>query len=383
MRGAFQIAKIANIQVFIHWSFSLIFIWVGYVGFSEGLSTQSIFWLMGTTLMLFLCVILHEFGHSAAARKYGVVTRDNIVLPIGGVARLERIPEIPKQEFFIAIAGPLVNVFIALITGIYVFASGNWSRILMEESLEKMLNPSGIVLIIFIMNISLFVFNLIPAFPMDGGRILRSLLSMKWDREKATKWAANIGQMIAILFFAYGLSNGHYGLLFIGLFIFFSANSEYQALLRAKEHPITQLKEIFVRDIYHAQFTKLHLWDPVSNAIDAFNRGHEDCFLVFNAFDELEGTINRNAIINALLNEQQEEPIKHFYTNSFIPLHLDDTLDEVIKKFARGSYHILPVMENEQIIGVVDHKAVDNALFIQRSKVKYAMSKRKSKVKNH
>ena len=232
MKGSLRIAKIFNIPVEVHWSFLLLFVYVIYLSFKEnwgiwGAVSASLF-----VLVLFLCVVMHEFGHALMARRYDVQTRDITLYPIGGVARLERLPRKLVQEFWVAIAGPLVNIAIAFIlfpvlllldsdTLLNVFYS-----LYNQSDADNFFMPSNLPVYAYIalgligLNLTLAIFNLIPAFPMDGGRVLRAVLSYFFGHLKATKIASMVGQVIAVYFVYNGImGNGSVTQLFIGVLV--------------------------------------------------------------------------------------------------------------------------------------------------------------------
>jgi Zn-dependent protease len=219
MRSSIKIATIFGIEVRIHVTFFLVLAWIALVYYQNaGLSgaIQGVLFI----LVLFGCVLLHEFGHALAAREFGIKTPDITLLPIGGVARLSRIPDKPWQELVVAIAGPLVNVVIA---AALTFAIHGSTEILQIDRLE---NPRIELLdALRSINVMLVLFNMIPAFPMDGGRVLRSLLAMVMPYTLATQIAAWIGQGLAIVFAIFGL-RGNFFLIFIAFFIFVGAQQE-------------------------------------------------------------------------------------------------------------------------------------------------------------
>ncbi|MBV8225277.1 MAG: site-2 protease family protein [Verrucomicrobia bacterium] len=219
MRSSIKIATIFGIDVRIHVTFFLVLAWIALVYYqTAGLSgaIQGVLFM----LVLFGCVLLHEFGHALAAREFGIKTPDITLLPIGGVARLSRIPDKPWQELVVAIAGPLVNVVIA---AALTFAIHGSTEILQIDRLE---NPRIELLdALRSINVMLVLFNMIPAFPMDGGRVLRSLLAMVMPYTLATQIAAWIGQGLAVVFAIFGL-RGNFFLIFIAFFIFVGAQQE-------------------------------------------------------------------------------------------------------------------------------------------------------------
>ena len=219
VKWSFQIARIAGIDVRIHATFLLLLAWLG-LGYYESGGLGAVVAGLGFILLLFACVVLHEFGHALAARAYGIHTPDITLLPIGGVARLERMPEKPSQELVVAMAGPAVNVVIAF--GLYIvlgkfFDLGDLASV--EDQRGNLLTK------LLAINVMLVVFNLIPAFPMDGGRILRALLATRIKHARATRIAAGIGQALAVLLGILGLL-GNPLLLFIAVFVFFGAQQE-------------------------------------------------------------------------------------------------------------------------------------------------------------
>src|SRR5215831_17774166 len=223
MSWSLPIFRIAGIQLRIHITFLLLIAWLAFGYYAEGGSAVAASRVI-FVLLLFLCVVLHEFGHAFAAKAFGINTPDITLLPIGGVARLERMPEEPVQELIIAVAGPLVNVVIAL--GLFV-AGG--SQVLNPSSVEG----GGLVAQLLTINIMLVLFNLLPAFPMDGGRVLRALLATRLSYARATQVAATVGQAFAFIFGFIGLIWNPF-LLFIALFVYIGASQE-AALAQMKD----------------------------------------------------------------------------------------------------------------------------------------------------
>jgi len=219
MRWSYRIARVSGIDVKIHVTFLLLLGWFGWLSWEEG-GIPAAAEAVGFILLLFLCVLLHEFGHALAARMYGIRTPDITLLPIGGVARLERMPEKPSQELVVAVAGPAVNVVIALVLFLVLAAKFRLSDLMSLDRLD-----GDVLANLLSVNIMLIAFNAIPAFPMDGGRVLRALLAMKFDYLTATTVAARIGQGIAVLFLVAGFF-GSPMLMFIAAFVFMGAQQE-------------------------------------------------------------------------------------------------------------------------------------------------------------
>ena len=231
MRGAISLGRLAGIKIYVHWSFALLLLYVGSSSYGEGTTIWHVLIGIGFMLAVFGCVTLHELGHALAARRYGINTRDIILLPIGGVARLEDMPQRPLHEIVVAIAGPLVNVAIAAVLQVVLyFQAGYWVWELPREAFF-----SSFYLALLYMNLVLAAFNAIPAFPMDGGRVLRASLALLMERPLATRIAATIGQILAVCFAIYGFMKGQYGLILTGIFVFWAAAAEaYQVAQEAK-----------------------------------------------------------------------------------------------------------------------------------------------------
>jgi len=258
MKGSFQFATVGGIPVKVHWSFGLLLIYIAVdTSRTTGFKPLTILISIGFMLSVFFCVILHEFCHAFMARKFGVRTHDITMTPIGGIARLERMPDGKGQEFWVAIAGPMVNfVIVGLIWLGFILISGI-NLPLFSSSLWTLENQAPSYFLILLMaNGYLGVFNLLPAFPMDGGRMLRSLLSLKLPREKATQIASITGQILASGLFILGLMRAQPTLALIGVFIFFAARQENQMLQRQSklEHAdATDLMEPLQHDLFLGQ----------------------------------------------------------------------------------------------------------------------------------
>lgn len=217
MRGSLKVGRAVGIDIFVHWSFILAPAFVVYQSWSSG-SWQIVTMALIILFSIFGCVLLHEYGHALMARRLGVATRDIVLTPIGGLARLEGMPRTPKHEFLITIAGPLVNLALALLALVYLGITG--------QPIDQPQRLQDFALIFFWMNLILFSFNLLPAFPMDGGRILRSTLACFMTHETATSIAGILGKLFAIGFIVYGFRKPQYGLILVGGFIYFSAMNE-------------------------------------------------------------------------------------------------------------------------------------------------------------
>lgn len=221
MRGSWKIARLAGIDVRIHATFLLLLAWVGWSGYREAGELAGAVGGLLLIAMLFALVVLHELGHALAARRCGIATRDITLLPIGGVARLERMPSEPRQQLLVALAGPAVNVLLAV-----VFAA--IAALIGAELVPRGSQSPGLLAQLVYINVALALFNLLPAFPMDGGRALRALLALRLDGLRATQIAAGLGQAIAIVLGVTGLFLSPV-LMLVGVFVWFGARAELHA----------------------------------------------------------------------------------------------------------------------------------------------------------
>src|SRR6266704_3390189 len=282
MGWSLPIFRIAGIQLRIHVTFLLLIGWLAFGYYAEGGSAVAASRII-FVLLLFLCVVLHEFGHAFAAKAFGINTPDITLLPIGGVARLERMPEEPIQELIIAAAGPAVNLIIAFC----LFITGG--SFVYPPTAATSLND-----VLLTINVALVLFNLLPAFPMDGGRVLRALLATRLSYARATQIAASIGQGCAFIFGFIGLF-GNPLLLFIALFVYMGAS---------QEAALAQLKDISrsfpVSSTMVREFHSLPQNATLQEAVDALLATSQHDFPVIDESGNVAGVLTRHDLIAAL-----------------------------------------------------------------------------------
>lgn len=223
-----NLCKVFGIQLAVHASFVLLLAYWGYQGWLEG-GVLGMAWSVGLIVLFFVCVILHELGHSLTARRYGINVPRIMLLPIGGMAEFDRIPRKPAQELLITAAGPAVNF---LLVGLLLPVV--WQDFFHSDSVAAY-SPAGVIVQLVYANLIMGVFNLVPVFPMDGGRIFRALLAMKLPYLRATWWAVMVGRVLAIGFIAWGLYADRLMLAVLFTFILFAGNNEYQVALRREQ----------------------------------------------------------------------------------------------------------------------------------------------------
>jgi Zn-dependent protease/CBS domain-containing protein len=288
MGWSIKIGEIGGTAIRIHLTFLLLLLWIWMMHYQIGGTAAALEGVL-FIIAIFFCVLLHEFGHIIAARHYGIRTPDVTLLPIGGVARLERMPEEPRQELVVAIAGPLVNVVIAVLLFLYL------GGVVQPEHLANLEDPRlNFIARLAATNVFLVVFNAIPAFPMDGGRVLRALLAMRIGYGRATQIAAQIGQGLA---FGFGFLGLFYNplLIFIGIFVYLAAAAE------AHQVQVRQVSAgVPVSEAMITEFVTLDEGARLSDAIDALLRTTQHEFPVLDASGRLVGILTRNGMIRGL-----------------------------------------------------------------------------------
>lgn len=367
MKGSRNLGKIGGIDIFVHWTFSLLIAFRIYVNYRTGYNTLQIAWSVLFIICVFLTIFLHELGHSFAAKLFNIETKDITLLPIGGVSRLESIPEKPEEELIVTFAGPLVNIVLAIITGLFI-TFPTTSEALAQE-LSTGVNASNFFLNFFIVNILLAVFNLIPAFPMDGGRILRALLSFKFERHIATKIAARIGQFLAMGFILLGVFSNPF-LIFIGLFVIMGAQMESE--YADSKH---SLKGYKVRDVIMKQYQTIDAAEPIKTAVSLLLDSQSKIFLITEN-NEPVGTLNRDQIIKALSEQGENVIIDSAMNKNLIYLDVETLLENIFELVYKNKTNLMLVMENNELVGTLDTENLLEFLLIKgvKSKKTYADS---------
>jgi len=320
MKWSIKIGRFAGIDVYMHFTFILLISRVALIHWRQGQSVGAAVAGVIFILTVFLCVVLHEFGHALTARRYGIKTRDILLLPIGGVARLERLPSDPLQELWVALAGPAVNVVIALALFIWLRLTASLAPL---EALTLTAGP--FLERVMAVNLFLVMFNMIPAFPMDGGRVLRAVLATRKNYARATQIAASIGQGIAVLFGFLGLFYNPF-LLFIAFFVWIGA---------AQEASMAQLTSaiggIPVENAMITDFKTLHRDDALERAVALTLAGSQKDFPVVNNGD-IEGILTQQDLLKAIAEPERHPSVSSALQKHFVTV---DSLDMLETAFAR------------------------------------------------
>lgn len=360
MRWSWQIAKVAGIPVRIHATFALLVAWIFFGILAGG---QEIGAAVSAALLIFAifgCIVLHEFGHALTARRYGIRTRDITLLPIGGVARLERIPDRPLHEFLVALAGPAVTMVIAVllfaVLGAFQPALANrvlsymnpiWNVFTQAPPVE---GPGGFVAELFLVNVMILLFNLIPAFPMDGGRVLRAVLATRLDYVTATQIAAAVGQMIAVVFAVVGIMSHSLLLPLVALFVFLAAGQESSMAQMRTAFAGVPVSRAMVRE-----FHTLREDDPLTRAVELLLAGDQQEFPVLGRFEGEPpiGILTRRDLITALAQGPRDRPVGEVARRDCGTAHPREYLEDVFLRIDRSGCPAILVVSDGRVVGMV------------------------------
>ncbi len=334
--GSFKLFEIAGTAVRIHPTFFLLLAWIGTLYWLKGGPQEALYGVV-FIFILFACVVLHEFGHILVARRFGIETRDVTLLPIGGVASMERMPEKPTQEIAVALAGPAVNLVIALILIGLFREQIDFARL---ESLER--TPVDLISQVAYANVALLVFNLIPAFPMDGGRVLRAILALRMDYAAATRLAASIGQGIAILFGVLGLL-GNPLLILVALFIFLAASGE-AGYVEAR----TLTRGYTAKDAMISMHAPLRPDDDLDAAVGKLLATTQQEFLVVDPDGQLLGVLTRESLVQTLREKGGATPIRDAMIQNVPTVSDKEGLTNVFELLRQEKAPVVAVIGDDQ-----------------------------------
>lgn len=353
MKWSWKIGTLAGIELRVHATFLLLLGWVAATHWMGGKSLDAALNGVLFILALFACVLLHELGHSLAARRYGIPTRDITLLPIGGLARLERMPEKPQQELWVALAGPAVNVGIAAVLWVWLSATHAWAP------LTQMNVATGPLLErLLIANVSLVLFNLIPAFPMDGGRVLRALLASRMQYVRATQIAAGIGQGLAFVFGFVGLFSNPM-LLFIALFVWIGASQEASATQMKSALAGTPIQAAMLTDFRH-----LNAGDTLADAARLILQGSQQDFPVVEG-GRVTGILTRGDLLIALAGHGHNHPVTETMRRDFLTTDYNEMLEVAFQRLQECDCHTMPVTHEGRLVGLVTMDNLGEYFLIQ------------------
>jgi Zn-dependent protease len=360
MKWSWRIGRIFGVDLYMHATFLMLLAWVAFEYYRQrGSLADAAFGLL-FVLTLFGIVVLHELGHVLTARRFGIPTRDITLLPIGGVARLERMPSEPVQELLVALAGPAVNVVLAVLLFSVIIATKGIVGLAPTEFSKGLWSVEGSILVKLLgVNVSLAVFNMLPAFPMDGGRVLRAFLAMSLDYVRATQIAAAIGQFLALAIGLLGLMGGNPLLVFIALFVWMGA---------AQESSMVQMQAalggIPVQHVMITNFDTLSPADPLERAIDRIMAGFQQDFPVVEG-DQVVGVLTRADLVRALAKQGRHVPVGQVMQREFLTAAPGEMLEPALNRLRECECQSMPVTQNGRLVGIMCQDNVGEYLMIK------------------
>ena len=366
MGNSIRLLTVRGIDIRVHVTFPLILIFaILQFGVFSGQGLNGAIFGIIVTLLLFTIVVLHELGHSVAAQHYGVPVTQIVLLPIGGVAQLQRIPENPVQELVIAIAGPMVNFVIAIVlylvhlfSGIGAVSTGEPMRLLMgvgQGGINAVFNY------VFAANLFLAIFNLVPAFPLDGGRVLRALLATRLDYGRATAIAVSIGQNLAWLAGLWGFLNGDFFLILIAIFVYMGASQEGQLVQLRRA-----LGNLTVEQAYSRQARTLSPQSTLQEAIDLTLTTFQSEFPVRQG-EQLVGLLTYQRLVEALNQRGAQTPVRDVMLTDVKPVGPNESMFDVHQRMAEQKLDAVPVVENGRFLGLLTNRDVSELYLLTAS----------------
>lgn len=355
MKWSWKIARIAGIDVYVHASFLFLVYLAGIAYWNEQGTLAAVVAGVGFILALFGCVVLHEYGHALTARRYGIRTRNITLFPIGGVAALEKMPDDPRQEIHVALAGPAVNFALAFVIYVYLDVSG------FEPGAQE-LSVAGAPFLYRLMWVNLFIggFNLLPAFPMDGGRVLRAALALRMDHALATRKAASVGQFLAIGLGMLGILYNPF-LVLIAIFIWFGASMENSA---------EQLKSILnhatVRHAMLSEFHSLSPEDTLAKAVELTLTGSQKDFPV-GYHNQLDKVLHHSDLIKGLQERGQYARVADLPLQAIKEVDIDEPLQALLERMQGDPAQMMCVTEAGQVLGLLNLENILELIRIQQA----------------
>jgi stage IV sporulation protein FB len=356
MKWVYTIGRVAGTEIKVHLTFVLFLGWWTLSGYQEGGPGGALTAAL-LLLALFACSLLHEVGHILMARRFGVRTPDVILLPIGGVARLERIPDEPRQELLIALAGPAVTAALALIFYVLLRLTGGDAEVDQLNPLAPFLNQ------LLVTNVWLLLFNMIPAFPMDGGRVLRALLASRLGLVRGTRVAATLGQGLAMVGGLYGITTSHPFLVLIAFFVFLGASAEAEAVETRAAGDGLQVSQMMVTN-----FRTIPVHATLADAVDLLLSGEQREFPVVDNGGRIEGILTRDNLIRGLSKLGPGARVSEAMTPGVPVVHPTLAFREALERLRSSRLPALPVVDpTGALVGLLTSDNIADLLMVQRA----------------
>lgn len=358
MKDSFKLVTIKGITVYLHFTFLFFIAWILILYIASGMHWQNLTWSIFFLLSAFACVVLHEYGHAFVASWFGISAKKITIYPIGGIASIEKLPENSRQELLISAAGPFVSLVLGSLLILFSPQNFTWRDIKQYTGIidrENFLYALGWV------NIALAIFNLIPAFPMDGGRILRALLAFKFNYIRATVIAASIGRFIAVLLILFALFTMNFVLALIGVFIILFARAE-ESYLEIR----TLVKGIKLKEVLIYDYKSIDADLTVNEAANILDNQHNKNFIVVSNSIPV-GTLDRLEIMKAVSEQQYDKKVSELMIENIEYFDGDMLVSEVLDKLSGSEERMYPVFDKGKFLGVVSFEHIIEYLLIHKA----------------
>jgi Zn-dependent protease len=343
VKWSWQAGTVAGIRVRVHSTFLILVAWFALSYWQATGSVAAVVYGVVFILALFGCVLLHELGHALTAARFGVRTRSITLLPIGGIAAVEKMPENPRLEIVIALAGPAVNLVIALLLWLYLEASGGlvpWEELgLVTGAFWQRL---------MLVNVLLAGFNLLPAFPMDGGRVFRATLALSMDRLRATRVAAGVGQGVALFMALMGLMYNPF-LLLIAIFVWIGAAAE-----SSTEIMKSRLSGLTAKEAMLSNFQTLEPHDTLARAVELTLAGSQKDFPVVTG-GHMVGFLTQAHMLRALQQDGEQLPVERVMQAEVLEVPSNEVLERVLEHMQKRSMPMAGIVDKGRLVGIVNH----------------------------
>lgn len=358
MKWSVKLVTVKGITLYLHISFLLVAVWMLTVNIASGTQASQLLWTTLFVAAVFASIALHEYGHAFVASYFGINARTITLYPIGGIASIEKLPESPKQELVISAAGPAVSFILAAFCWLMAPQS---AYIADYRHFTGTVNADNFFFLLGTVNLMLALFNLVPAFLLDGGRILRALLAFRFNYIKATAVAASVGKTIAALFVLYGLVSLNFLLTAIGLFVIASANAEESYLQLGKLVEGYRLKDMLMYD-----YDSLDAKTTISEAMGVLQQKHRRQFIVMDNGLPV-GTLKRMDIMKAVAEQQYSATLGSLMKDNLEVLNADKPAADVLEKLSSNEERLYPVMEDGHFAGVINFQQVIEYLLLHKT----------------
>ncbi|HJW16946.1 MAG TPA: site-2 protease family protein [Flavisolibacter sp.] len=361
MKGTMRLFSIKGVVISIHFTFLVVIGWLIVMNIYSGLHPDQILWSLLFLAAIFLSLILHEVGHALIGAQFGINAKRITFYPVGGIASIDKLPETPRQELAISLAGVFVST---LFGSVLVLFSGLTVSLNDIRAYTGIINSSNFIYSLGVVNIAIAIINLIPAFPLDGGRVFRALLGFKYNYIRATSIVGHAGRLVAFLLIIAGLFGYNFLVSLLGVFILAFASDE------ASYFNINELvKGIFVRDVVMYDYNNMNVDMTINEAANLLAQNHSRYFIVMDGSWPV-GIVNRMEIIKAVAEMKYAITVSEVMKANDVFYEASKPVLDVMDELSAHEGKIYPVMDGNHFIGVISFQNIIEYLILQKSKTR-------------